>query len=242
MNNKILVIKPQNINLLKTIYNYLLLDTLNIIIIGNKNDIKSKCEIINLDYNILNIDSCEDDLLIYEKVNNYIKTENIKGIIIDNLEEKNILELFDNYTSCYMVDYKLFRKSIFVIEDNNYVSNYLNIKEIINLMDSLDIKKIKMAIVYKNKKKAVNIYKQIKEIFQLNKVNIINKIKPNKTKYNLIIFEDYDLQNKFINNNTNRLTKVVQFKKISNTLIFNIENISFKNIFFQFLIVSKIKQ
>ena len=42
MNNKILVIKPQNINLLKTIYNYLLLDTLNIIIIGNKNDIKSK--------------------------------------------------------------------------------------------------------------------------------------------------------------------------------------------------------
>lgn len=242
MNNKILVIKPQNINLLKTIYNYLLLDTLNIIIIGNKNDIKSKCEIINLDYNILNIDSCEDDLLIYEKVNNYIKTENIKGIIIDNLEEKNILELFDNYTSCYMVDYKLFRKSIFVIEDNNYVSNYLNIKEIINLMDSLDIKKIKMAIVYKNKKKAINIYKQIKEIFRLNKVNIINKIKPNKTKYNLIIFEDYDLQNKFINNNTNRLTKVVQFKKISNTLIFNIENISFKNIFFQFLIVSKIKQ
>lgn len=242
MNNKILVIKPQNINLLKTIYNYLLLDTLNIIIIGNKNDIKSKCEIINLDYNILNIDSCEDDLLIYEKVNNYIKTENIKGIIIDNLEEKNILELFDNYTSCYMVDYKLFRKSIFVIEDNNYVSNYLNIKEILNLMDSLDIKKIKMAIVYKNKKKAINIYKQIKEIFQLNKVNIINKIKPNKTKYNLIIFEDYDLQNKFINNNTNHLTKVVQFKKISNTLIFNTENISFKNIFFQFLIVSKIKQ
>ena len=49
MNNKILVIKPQNINLLKTIYNYLLLDTLNIIIIGNKNDIKSKCETINLD-------------------------------------------------------------------------------------------------------------------------------------------------------------------------------------------------
>lgn len=242
MNNKILVIKPQNINLLKTIYNYLLLDTLNIIIIGNKNDIKSKCETINLDYNILNIDSCEDDLLIYEKVNNYIKTENIKGIIIDNLEEKNILELFDNYTSCYMVDYKLFRKSIFVIEDNNYVSNYLNIKEILNLMNSLDIKKIKMAIVYKNKKKAINIYKQIKEIFQLNKVNIINKIKPNKTKYNLIIFEDYDLQNKFINNNTNHLTKVVQFKKISNTLIFNTENISFKNIFFQFLIVSKIKQ
>ena len=141
-----------------------------------------------------------------------------------------------------MVDYKLFRKSIFVIEDNNYVSNYLNIKEILNLMNSLDIKKIKMAIVYKNKKKAINIYKQIKEIFQLNKVNIINKIKPNKTKYNLIIFEDYDLQNKFINNNTNHLTKVVQFKKISNTLIFNTENISFKNIFFQFLIVSKIKQ
>ena len=53
--NNVVIINPKSINVMKAVCNAVMLDIVDIVIFGNKDSIKSLCEELNFNSNLLNI-------------------------------------------------------------------------------------------------------------------------------------------------------------------------------------------
>lgn len=240
MKRTILVINPSSVNIIKAVYNALVTNLLDIIIIGDHLVITELCEKVNLNINLLQIIECNDKNEINQKLINYQKNNLIEGMIIDNFDYKSIMRK-DYHYICTMIDFAIFKQSVFII--NNYKTSNLikKISETISLINNLSIDYIKIGIIALNRDKALYRRKQIKKELGIKTVDIINIEKIKKCKYNIIIFEDKYLENEYIKQIKEMiLPRIIEIKKTSNLYIFDAKQTSFKNIFFQLVFLSKV--
>lgn len=240
--NKIIVINPVSLNIMKAICNSFLSNLVEIIILGNKEKIDKLCNKLNISINVFNIIHCNNEKEIVFKLHQYQEKQKINGIIIDDLKEYKYKELFKCEYLCHMIEFKEFKKSMFLLHSSNKVNLKISLNSIFSLFEILNIENIKIAIVGENKEKTSVIKENIKNNFNIDNIDIINLNLINKDNYNIIIFENRQLKESFINQiNQYILPKIIEINKASNILIFDAKGKSLKNIFFEFLFFSKIK-
>ena len=129
-----------------------------------------------------------------------------------------------------------------LLHSSNKVNLKSSLNSIFSLFNILNIENMKIAIVGENKEKISVIKENIKNNFNIDNIDIINLNLINKDNYNIIIFENRQLKESFINQiNQYILPKIIEINKASNILIFDAKVKSLKNIFFEFLFFSKIK-
>lgn len=239
--NSVLIINPVSSNIIKAIYNAIVINLLDIIILGDRTIIYTLCKELNLDIEQLQIINLIEINDISFKIEEYIKINEIKGIIIDDNIDGNLIKKIKTKNICNLVDYGVFLKSIFIIKYQNYNVLINNIKETENIMRNLNIFNVKIGIVGNHKTEANNIKKELRKNFNYKKIDIINESKISNCKYNIIIFEDKMEEMIYLNNITNKvLVRRIEIKKASNVYIFDAKGKQFKNIFLQLLYLSKI--
>ena len=113
--NNIIIINPVSINLMKAICNAMMSNIVNIIIFGNTNIIKQLCNKLNISISLFRIIQCNTENEILFKLQKYQECIPIHGIIIDELRDIKIKEKLKYNTICHMIDFGVFKKSIFVI-------------------------------------------------------------------------------------------------------------------------------
>ena len=235
--NTVLIINLTSENLMKAIYNAIAINLLDIILIGDRKIIYSLCKNLNYNINLLQIVDCTDKVSLYNIIDKYKNEKNIQGIIIDDKLEGNLFHYIKTNKLCKIIDYTIFNKSIFLIGSNDIK----NLKEVIKIINQLNIYTIKIAIISSNKHKT-NSYKDLirKEINYL-KIDVINKNKIKKCKYNIIIFDDKIEELQYINDINNKtLIRIIDIKKTSKTFVFDASNKQLKTIFLQLLFLSKL--
>lgn len=241
MNKKtVLVINPKSINLMKAIYNNLVANLLDIIILGNRTNIYELCVKIHLNINLLQIVDCENENEIYLKLKKYKKIKNISGIIVDGINEEKILNLYSYHSICNLIDFGVFKQSVFLIKNTVKINFLKNIRDTIQLINCLDINNINVAIVGE-REKALEKRRIIKQELGLKSVDIIDENKIIKCKYNIIVFEAKHKEIEYLEK-INKLTlpRIIEIKKASNVYIFDANNKEFKNIFLQIIFLNKV--
>ena len=83
--NTILVINPVSKNIMKAIYNAIIVNLINIIIIGDRKIIYALCIELNINIQLLQIVDCNNIQNLNKKLEEYKLIKNIKGIIIDDI-------------------------------------------------------------------------------------------------------------------------------------------------------------
>lgn len=240
MKKTILIVNPTSLNLIKAIYNILTTNLLEIIIIGNREVIKKLCMQIHLNIDLLQLIEYTDENDIYQKILSCQKNHCVQGIIVDDFVNKQYLKKECNYI-CTMIDFNIFKQSVFII--NNTKSNELinKIKETIVLLKQLQISTINVGIVTINKDKVIQRKKQIKNELGIKKVDLITEDKIKKSKYNIIIFEEKYKEIEYINQiHQMVLPRIIEIKIASNIFIFDALQQPFKNLFLQLIFLNKI--
>lgn len=241
MNKKtILVINPKSLNVMKAIYNTLVANLLDIIILGNRSIIYNLCTQINLNINLLQIVDCNTENDIYYKLKKYKEIKTISGIIVDDLKEEKLLNLYSYYSLCNLIDFGIFKKSVFLIKNTIKMNLLKNISDTIQIINNLNINDINVAIIG-DREKALEKRRIIKQGLGLKSVDIIDEAKIIKCKYNIIIFEDKYKEIEYLNYiNKLVLPRIIEIKKASNIYIFDANNKEFKNIFLEIVFLNKI--
>ncbi len=243
MKYKIIVVNPVSTNIMKAICNSLIANLVDIIIIGNREKIQKLCDRVNINICILRIIHCNNEKEIVFKLKQYQEKAKVDGIIIDELKEYKYKELLNCDYLCHMIDFNVFKKSVCLLHEGNKINLNNQLLSIIALLNKLNIRNIKIGIVSQEQDKALNIRNNIKKNMKINNVEIINYELIEKCNYNIIIFANKQLKLSFISRiEEYTLPKVVEINKASNILIFNASGKSLKNIFFEFLFLSKINQ
>lgn len=238
--NTVVIINPNSVEIMKAIYNALVSNLLNVIILGNKELIQELCNKINLNINLLKIYNCNDLNDIYNKFRKIKDKYIFQGIIIDNYEEEQLLNFYNYYTVCTMIDFGVFKKSIFILKNGSKFSMMQNINEIKILCSQLHIDDFNIGIIYSDKDKTYYKRKILREVVGVKNIDVINESKIKKCKYNIILFDDKEKESEYISKlNDMVLPRIINIKKASNIFIFNAKNESFKNIFLQFVFISK---
>lgn len=235
--NTVLVINPLSINLMKAIYNALATNLLDIIIVGDRKVIYEICEKLNYNIQLLQIVDCTDKENLYRIINQYKDIKDLQGIIIDDVINGDMINIIHSKMICKIIDFGIFKKSIFII--NN--TNINNIKDTINIINDLNIYNVNIAVVQSDKEQTNKIKQEIKKEVITTKINVISKSKIKKNKYNIIIFDDKFQEILYLKEIKNQiLTREMDVKKASKVYIFDAKGKSLKNIFIQFLFLSKI--
>lgn len=241
--NTVLVINPNSINLMKAIYNALVSNILEIIILGNKKTIYELSSQINLNIDLLKIIDCNNVNDIYHKMKIIKDKYLIQGIIIDNYDEEQLLNFYSYYSISTMIDFGIFKKSVFLLKGGAKINLVQNIEEIKQLMKQFNIENINIGVVYSNKDKSYYKRKLLKDGLGIKNVDIIDESKIKKCKYNIVLFDDKNNEEQYLNQLKNLvLPRFIQIKKASNIYIFNAKGQNFKNIFLQFIFISKVKE
>lgn len=239
--NTILVINPKNKNIIKAIFNALVINMLDIIILGNRLEISKLCEEVNLNVDLLQIIECETEQKVCQRLNHYKNYKNIKGIIFDDFREDKIIDIFNYNNICQLIDFGIFKKSVFVVKNTVEINLKRCIIETIKLIEQLKINSLNVGVISLDKQRAVMKKKWLKKEFKFRNIDIIEINKIKKCKHNLIIFDDKILENEYICKiKTMVLPRTVQIKKASNVLIFDAKDLEFKNIFIQLVLLSKL--
>lgn len=240
MKKSVLVINPKSVEIMKAIYNILVIDALDIIILGNRDYISYLCSQINLNINLLQIIECENEEKISDVIKTYKSIKSINGIIVDGFRYEMLYELFKYREICNIVDFGIFKKSCFLVKNAIDSTYKKNIEETIKLIRSINLNSINTGIVCIDKQKGIMKKKWLKKEFNLKNVDIINKDKIKKCKYNLIVFDDRLTEIEYLNKISSKvLPKVTEINKASNIIIFDANGKVFKNIFLQFMFLSK---
>lgn len=239
--NTVLIINPVSVNIMKAIYNALVINMLDIIILGDRKIIYALCMELNLDIGQLQIiDLLQlDDISV--KVDEYTRMKEIKGIIIDDNISGKLIKKINTRHICSIIDYGIFLKSIFIIKYKNTNELMKNINETIEILNNLNQNNINIGLIGSKKETICKIKKEIKEKIKIKKVDLININKISKIKYNIIIFEDKIEEMVYTNSIINKaLVRTVEIRKASNMFIFDAKGKSLKNVFIQLLFISKI--
>ncbi len=239
--NTIIVINPISINVLKAIYNCIVSNILNIIILGNKKNIQQVCDRINININFLFIVDCNNDKEVLSNISKCLNHYEISGIILDDVKNMKIKEELCCEEICHIIDYGVLKKSVFLINDNNKNSIIDSINQIKDILFSLDINNYNVGLISYEKEKAMIKRKYLKQELNINDVDIIDisRIK----RYNIIVFSNKQLKNTFIKQIDQMvLPRIIQINKASNIYLFDAKGKKFKNIFFEFVLLSKINK
>ena len=111
----IIVINPTSVNTMKAICNAIISNIVNIIIFGDKEKIKVLCDKLNISIGILRIIQCSTEKEIVFKIQKYQEQVAIKGIIIDEIKDNKIKEQLKCIPLCHIIDFGVFRKSVFIL-------------------------------------------------------------------------------------------------------------------------------
>lgn len=237
--NIVIIINPMSKNIMKAIYNALIINLIEIIIIGDRKIIYSLCIELNLNIEILQIVDVLEIKDINIKIEEYKKIKEIKGIIIDDCKNGNIIkEIKTNYI-CNLVDFGVFLKSVYIVNSNKYESN---IENIINITKGLNILNNNIGIVMGEKSRTIELKKKLRKKMIANKVDIIYQKRISKCKYNIILFESRLMERQYLNLLKEKvLVRNIEINKASNIYIFDAKNKSLNSIFLQLLFLSKIQ-
>jgi len=240
--NNVIVINPNSVNTMKAICNAIVSKLVNIIIFGDKQKIRLLCDKLNISIGILRIIECKTEKEIIFKLQKYQEQVLIKGIIIDELKDNNIKEQLKCIKICHMIDFGVFRKSVFLLHFSNKENIYTNLNEVFSLMNDLNIKEQSIGLISCNKEKAIEKRKQLKEQLKIDTIDIIDFERIKKGYYNIIIFETKQLKQTYINQiNELILPRLIEISKTSNTIVLDAKGKKFKNIFFEFVLLSKLE-
>lgn len=237
--NTIVVINPVSVNVIKAIYNCVVSNILNIIILGNKNIIYEICNNLNINTHFFTIIDCLNEKEIIKNLFICIKEYELKGIILDEVKNSKIKDELNCKQICHIIDYGIFKKSVFLINDNTKTNIVDTINDIREILCSLDISNFNIGLISYEKEKSIIKRKYLKEQLHTNNVDIIdlNRIK----KYNIIIFGNKQLKSNFIKKIDEMiLPRIIEINKASNIYVFDAKGKKFKNIFFEFVLLSKI--
>lgn len=240
MKKTILIVNPTNLNLIKAIYNVLTTNLLEIIIIGNRNIINNLCIQIHLNIDLLQLIEYTDENDIYQKIITCQKNHCVSGIIIDEFINRPLIKNDCHYI-CTMIDFNIFKQSVFIINNNKPMELINNIKETMIILRKLQINTINIGLIAISKDKALQRRKQIKNELGVKKVDIITENKIKKSKYNIIIFEEKYKEIEYIKQiHQMVLPRIIEIKMASNIYIFDAHQQSFKNLVLQLIFLNKI--
>lgn len=239
--NTILVINPISKNIMKAIYNAIIVNLINIIIIGDRKIIYALCIELNINIQLLQIVDCNNIQNLKKKLEEYKLIKNIKGIIIDDIPNGTILSSLTSKSICKIIDFGVFDKSVYLIKNTFNIIQIEKIKETIKIINSLNIYEINIGIITSNRKKSMEIKQTLEKRINVNKIKIIKENKIKKSKYNIILFDDMINEEKFLTEINNKiLQRVIEIKKASNIYVFDAKQKELKIIFLQLLFLSKI--
>lgn len=238
MRNKIIVVKPKNSNLFKAMYNALMVQLIDIIVLSDLQSVNKICDRMNFNPHLLTIVNCENDVIIFKKLKDLSKSSLIQGIIYDNIDSQ-IEETIKVSTTFNVVNYGGFNKTIFIV--NNRENQMTNITEIKNVMANLNINNCSLGIVSKNELIFSEKRKWYKKQFLLKNVERINTDNISKCKNNIIIFDNQDEKKDYIKELKYQIMpRYLEIKKASNILMFDAKGMELKNIFYIFILCNKL--
>lgn len=239
MRKTVLVINPKSIDIMKAIYNILVINALDIIILGVREKIQKLCEEVNLDINLLQIIDCDNEEDIIKSYDKYKSIKDIKGIIVDGIKKDILYKKMKCNQICTLVDYGMFKKSCFIVNNTSGKNLSCNIIETIILLKSFT-SKISIGLICLDNTKATLKKKWLKEEIGIKKIYFMKKEKIKKCKCNMIIFDDELMEKEYINKIKKSICiKSTEINKASNMIIFDANGKVFKNIFMQFMFLSK---
>ena len=239
--NTILVINPISKNIMKAMYNAIIVNLINIIIIGDRKIIYELCIELNINIQLLQIVDCNNIQNLNKKLEEYKLIKNIKGIIIDDIPNGTILNALTSKSICKIIDFGVFDKSVYLIKNTFNIIQIEKIKETIKIINSLNNKEINIGIITSNRKNSMEIKQTLEKRISVNKIKIIKENKIKKSKYNIILFDDMINEEKFLKEINNKiLQRVIEIKKASNIYVFDAKQKELKIIFLQLLFLSKI--
>jgi len=239
--NTILIVNPVSKNMMRAIYNATMIKLLDIIILGNKDIIGRLCIELNMNIQLLQIVGYKDNEDLKNKLQKYKSIKEIKGVIFDTLQDKSISYFLKCKSICQIIDYGIFKKSIYLIPNAFSIIQFNKINETIKILNSLNIPIINIGIINSERKKSLKIKKEIECKVKVNSIQIIPEWKIKKCKYNIILFDNKIEEEKYLNRiNNNLIQRIIEVKKASNILVFDAKDKETKNIFFQFLFLSKL--
>lgn len=241
-NKSMLVVNPVSVNIMKAIYNILVLNKLDIIILGNRTIVYNLCNKVNLNINLLQIIQCNNESEILYRLKKIKGINNIQGIIYDEINQEKIFNIFQYHSICKMIDFGVFKKSVFLIRNTTKYNLINNIKESMKLINSFQFKLLNIGIVYSNKDKALLKRKILKQHLNIRNIDIIDIRKIKNNNYNIIIFDDKISEQEYIDKINNMvLPRIIDINIYNNIFLFNANKQQFKNIFFQFMFIQKLK-
>ncbi len=238
MRNKIIVVKPKNNNLFKAMYNALMVKLIDIIVLSDLKSVRSKCERMNFNPDLLTIVNCENDYTIFKKLKDLSKSHLIKGIIYDDIDHQ-IEETIKVTSSFNIINYGVFNKTVFIV--NNMENQMTNITEIEDLLDSLNINSCSLGIVTNNELIFSEKRKWFKKQLPLKNVERITQDKIAKCKNNIVLFDDPNEKKEYIKELKYQIIpRYLEIKKASNILMFDAKGMELKNIFYIFILCNKL--
>lgn len=238
MRNKIIVVKPKNSNLFKAMYNALMVQLIDIIVLSDIQSVNKICDRMNFNPHLLKIVNCENDAIIFKKLKDLSTSLLIQGIIYDNIDSQ-IEETIKVSTTFNVINYGVFNKTIFIV--NNMENQMTNITEIKNVMANLNINNCSLGIVSNNELIFSEKRKWFKKQFLLKNVERITTENISKCKNNIIIFDNQDEKKDYMKELKYQIMpRYLEIKKASNILMFDAKGMELKNIFYIFILCNKL--
>ena len=247
---KILVICPYEEYMLKAIIQTQVIDIAKFIIIGSRKRIIEKCYLKDINYQLLNIIDIDNELEICFKANEILNQDDVLGVIFGNFPasfQKNIIKL-DNDISIIDVP-----KAAHLLIVPRYVNDefisfdekkqaILTCKE---LLAKYNIEYFKIGFVTGKKTCTLDIEKSIikldKELSNY-KIDIITIDQIFSDKYNVLIFNNTDAANIFIETVLMlEKSKYANIKKASKHYVIDACEMQYRNLFFSIFMVSKLR-
>lgn len=247
--NKLLGICIYRIDMIRGIINAINSNLCNIKIIGSKKKIIEICHVNNVNYKELDIIDLENYVDVSLKANELIETKEIDGIIFGDYPKDYIKNIITVENEVYILDLKEANHLLFV---PNYLKHdFIDFEDKRKAIDcgkkimmDLNINYYNIGIVssdiYPSLKIERNLLNNFIELKKDN-IDIINIKQVFKDDYNILIFNDRNSTNIFVESMLiHRENKFAQFMKSNNLFAIDTNKMTLQDLFFSLFLLDKI--
>ncbi len=245
--NIVVVIAPYDKNMLKAIFNAMVIDLINIVVVGAKTQIVSLCQSIHLNANLLEIVDCSEEKNINNEVQKILNEQNVQGIVYGHYENLVAEKILKPEFEVEILNFTICKQLLFIANcyqgDNNKITDKKDfILETKKVMNDLMIYNHTIGLVTEDKNKVMEMEKKVLKKTLCNcKIDIISTKQIFKGKHNLIVFKNNDASTIFTETaKMSMQVKSIKIKKASNYYLVDAFEKDFKDIFFAFILLSKI--
>jgi len=250
MLNKILVIAPYNVDLLKALVNAVVSKIADIIVVGEKNKIVEICFLNNINYHLFDtIIDQKFPIDICYAANIQIKRNAIKTIVFGDFPADLQHNIAIAPYEIDIIDIPRFKHLLFtcINTEAEYIG-YEEKKEAVviasGFMRDLKINFCAVGLVCSNANKTSNIERNVIKMTPDLDVDLIDIIEPKdifEKKHNLLIFNSYDANRIFLETLVNNdEVKCAKVKKASSKYLIDAKGLRLKDIFFSIFITNKL--